>query len=53
LTEEGYQHKQFRAGDGKAYYWINVKLTDWKKLEDEAQRNLEFVDLSDKEEELK
>jgi putative DNA primase/helicase len=45
LTDLGFDKKQVRRNKKRDYYWIGVKVVDWKATEDEDQHT--FSDLSD------
>jgi putative DNA primase/helicase len=45
LTDLDFDKKQVRRNKKRDYYWIGVKIVDWKATEDENQQNIS--DLSD------
>jgi P4 family phage/plasmid primase-like protien len=40
LTNIGFQYKRFRKDGKKVYCWVDVKITDWKRIEDTEQQTL-------------
>ena len=40
LTDIGFQIERVRRNKKRDYYWINVKIRDWKAIEDSDQQTL-------------